>query len=246
MTATYSLSDVAAMKSKPYTYGGFEWSNVGTIPEAAWETVPEPAPAPPKCPHCGRDFHTAPLTKRVADMVRNHHFDPTYRAAEDESPVECVGSDTYGPNRPYWGSGGGGAGGTWASGGVVWLDQLISTTLTFTTDVIAGITGLQMPKWEMPNYGSFSWSNVGWHEWFAPSEELPACPPELEVDVQFGPEHWPVEHVLALFPPHLELVAKVHPNEWREATPLPASPGLDVSALAEQFNEEHNGKVYWK
>jgi hypothetical protein len=248
LTDTYTLSDLAAMKSKPYTYGGFEWSNVGTIPEAAWETVPEPAP--PKCPHCSRDWHTAPLTKRVADMVRNHRFDPTYKAAEDESPVECVGSDVYGHNRPVeaWGSSYGGITGLTGTflgvePGAPWLNELITATITWTTDMawtaIVGGGG---------GGGSWGFQQKPWVTLYDEAYQplTPSCPPDLELDVQFGPEHWPIERQRLHKLSHRELVRKVHPTDWRETIPLPASPGRDVSTLVEEFNKKHNWKGFDK
>lgn len=248
--STYTVDELFAMKAEKWaekwaplnTYvtstaqaDGAAWQPIGYISEEGIATTPEPVVEALKCGHCGRDWHTAPLTKRVADMVRNHRFDPTYKAAEDESPIECVGSDTYGPNRPHMASGGGT--GTYLTGKVVWLDELITATINYTTEALGIIPDLQWPKWE----SSWTLPPAPWITFYDEAYQplTPPCPPDLELDVKFGPEHWPVEHV-ALFPPHLELVAKVHPNEWREPIPLPASPGLDVSTLVEQFNKKHN------
>lgn len=54
---------------------------------------------PHECPHCYRDRHDAPITQRVAGMLSRHFFDPNYDPEKDDSPIVCVGSSTYGPNR---------------------------------------------------------------------------------------------------------------------------------------------------
>lgn len=68
-------------------------SNGGLIP-----TDPV-RPKPHQC-HCLRDRHLEPLTQKVAVMLSQHSFDPNYDASQDDSPIICVGSETYGPNRP--------------------------------------------------------------------------------------------------------------------------------------------------
>ena len=52
---------------------------------------------PDCCPHCDRDWHGFPLTRRVADMHRRGSFDEDYRVYQDDSPVLCPGSDIEGP-----------------------------------------------------------------------------------------------------------------------------------------------------
>lgn len=74
-----------------YGFGGF--SKGGIVGPS------EPRqPLPHQC-HCFRDRHEQPLTQKVSDMLSQHRFDPNYRAQEDDSPIICVGSETYGPNR---------------------------------------------------------------------------------------------------------------------------------------------------
>lgn len=190
-------------------------------------------PAPMRCPHCNRDWHTEPLTRRVADMVRNHRFDPTYKRAEDDSSVECVGSDTYGPNRDNsvqqrgYGMG--------IKVGAPWVTYVMSEAYVMATsymqDMVTLITGIPSPKW--PSFDMKTWFD----EPYLPE---PECPGDLpDVDVEFGPEHWPIEHVLALFPPHLDAVAQVHPDKWREPTPIPESSPADFSSIVEDFNKQY-------
>ena len=51
----------------------------------------------PTCPHCDRDWHGFPLTKRVAVMYSRGSFDEGYSVKDDESPVLCPGSNFIGP-----------------------------------------------------------------------------------------------------------------------------------------------------
>lgn len=67
--------------------------------DAGWpvaEVVPEHL-----CPNCRRDRHSEPLRQRVAQMLSSHTFDVDYDAGADISPVVCVGSYAYGPNREF-------------------------------------------------------------------------------------------------------------------------------------------------
>lgn len=54
----------------------------------------------PMCPRCGRHFHGLPLTEHVAVMYAFGSFDPTYIAADDDSPIVCEGAHFIRPLRP--------------------------------------------------------------------------------------------------------------------------------------------------
>jgi hypothetical protein len=161
----------------------YTWADVAAMKEAKWATVPgtladlpmgyaqtwilgddagyasggvlEPIPAVPKCPHCNRDLHAEPLTRRVADMIRNHKFDPTYKAGEDDSPVECVGSTTYGPNRPPpdgYKTFAGAVGAKYGFGikPYVILDEAYTMATSYMQQMVTTITGMGWPEWQMP------------------------------------------------------------------------------------------------
>lgn len=54
----------------------------------------------PECWHCGRPEHHLKITERIEQMRAQRHYDETYRASEDNSPVLCPGSDFIGPMPP--------------------------------------------------------------------------------------------------------------------------------------------------
>ena len=191
-----------------------------------------------KCPHCNRDWHTKPLTRRVADMVRNHKFDPAYRAAEDESPVECVGSDVYGPNRDI------SAQRREISMGIKvgapWVTYVMDEAIQYAKSTLHTIVGVG--GWTLPN-----WPSMNMKLWFDEPYLLePECPGELpDVNVEFGPEHWPIAVPADKWAPLStrerirKSLAKVNPNQWIEPTPLPESPARDFSAIVEDFNKQY-------
>lgn len=201
------------------------WGGVTTT----WSHTVE-APESWRCPHCNRDWHTEPLRQAVARMWDSHKFDLEYDPDADESPVECVGSDVYGPPRQKLSRTG-----TYiySSGGMSWaIENAYTAAVAYTTDMLATVAGFSWPKLEWPTY-SYS-------EWFAGEPEPPCEPVEGDLGIEFGPEHWPVEHAepttkaLALIEKAWDTV-----QQLTAEIPVPESPGMDFTAQVEKINNQY-------
>lgn len=211
------------------TYPGWGMGDL-TIPgeQAPWQYLGTLAeePSVSKC-RCGRDWHTAPLRQRVATMLAQHKFDPDYSTASDDSPIVCVGSDTLGPGRPPIISS-------------ISITVGLEKTQKAITAMCDSLTKLNAwPTFTLPQFVQ-PW--VIYDEPFA-AVSAPCDIPELDIQ----PELWPIAEksdkwVAPVTRTRVNKALRATRKEWRQPVVTMPSPGLDVSALTEKFNEKYNPK----
>ncbi len=119
------------------------------VPQKVVGGAVDPPALAHQCPLCRKDRHDQPLRQRVLEMLSSHRFDPNYDAGKDDSPIMCVGSDTYGPNRapaareieldPWTGK-------AYPPYGTMW--EKVSANYEFVKEILA------WPKWEIPDMPS--------------------------------------------------------------------------------------------
>lgn len=213
-----------------------------------------------KCPHCKRDWHTKPLTRRIAAMFDQKHLNPGYFNGRDESAIVCEGSYLYGPRRPEpeaergWVS----LGYTNATvkffssdmkpltGTLTMEPSTGSYTLealwqlkaaawdyaTYTSKYVLGID--QASPWVIPHYTSSDW-------WNPEPEPLPEC--DLDVVVEFGPQHWLPSQEPVPLPYSLSQQVAARNGEFRKPDiPTPTPRDADFTAVVEKFNKQFEKK----
>lgn len=226
------------------------WKHLGSVKDAPWVTYSD-APAPSwspswkngdivaeidklaseeRCPHCDRDWHTQRLTQRMWAMYQDGRFDANYFTGEDTSTVLCEGSESIGPLRPLdWRppyASGGSVSSAWTLASLTALKHQAWTTSTYTITIKPNLGGFST-KWEL--------FDESWNSLFkSPEPECPELDADLpDVKVEFGPEHWPLEHVTP--PPAVEASVAQRWHQFnRIDIPTPTPRKADWTSLVNQ------------